>query len=86
MALEACPWGRVAGMLTGHTVRVAVLLQVGFTLGNGADAGLCLVGTESLPLLGQPVPVAKVVLHIGLGQKGRGQPGSGGLGGEGMGL
>lgn len=59
-------------MLTGHVVRVAVLLQVGFALGNGADAGLSLVGAESLPLLGQPVPVAEMVLHVGLGQKGGG--------------
>lgn len=63
-------------MLTGHVVGVAVLLDIGFALGNGADAGLSLVGTESLPLLGQPVPVAEVVLHIGLRQKGRGQLGS----------
>lgn len=72
----ADPWGRVVGMLTGHIVRIAVLLQVGFTLGNGADAGLSLVGTERLPLLGQPVPVAEVVLHVGLGQRGGSQPSS----------
>lgn len=83
----AGPWGRVAGMLTGHIVGVAVLLQVGFALGNGADAGLSLVGTECLPLLGQPVLVAEVVLHIGLGQRGGGQPSSRGAdGGLGRGL
>ena len=45
---------------------MAVLFDVALTLGGGTGVGLRLVGTQGLPLLGQAVPVPKVVLHVGL--------------------
>lgn len=52
--------------LTGHRVGAAVLLGVGVALGHRDDAGLGLVGAQSLPLLHQTVLVPQVVLHVGL--------------------
>lgn len=43
---------------------MAVLLDIALTLRSGAGVWLCLVGTQSLPLLGQAVPVPQVVLHV----------------------
>lgn len=43
---------------------MAVLLDVALTLCGGTGVWLCLVGTQGLPLLGQPVPVPKVIFHV----------------------
>lgn len=43
---------------------MTILFDVALPLGGGTGVGLCLVGTQSLPLLGQAIPVPKVVLHV----------------------
>lgn len=43
---------------------MTVLFDVALPLSGGTGVGLCLVGTQSLPLLGQAIPVPKVVLHV----------------------
>lgn len=43
---------------------MAVLLDVALLLCGGTGVWLRLVGAQGLPLLGQPVPVPKVILHI----------------------
>lgn len=43
---------------------MAVLLDVAFTLCGGTGVWLRLVGAQGLPLLGQPVPVPEVILHV----------------------
>lgn len=58
--------GQDGHSLTGQKVRVAVLFDVALPLGRGAGVGLCLVGTQGLPLLGQAVPVPQMVLHVRL--------------------
>lgn len=58
---------------TGQDGRAAVLGRVFLPLGHERAVGLCLVGTQRLPLLLQPVLVLQVVLHVGLKGKTRSQ-------------
>lgn len=58
-----------AASLTGQDGSRAVLLGVAVLQADGASAGLCLVGTQPLPLLLQPVLVLQVILHVGLGEE-----------------
>lgn len=53
-------------LLTGQKVGVAILFDVTLPLGSGTGVGLGLIGAQGLPLLGQAVPVAQMVLHVGL--------------------
>lgn len=50
--------------LTWHSIRAAVLLNVGFILSDRHGAGFCLIGAQCLPLLQQAVLILHVVLHI----------------------
>lgn len=57
------------GELTGERLGVSVLVQVAQVLSHRHRTGISLVGAQSLPLLLQPVLVAQVVLHVGLGHR-----------------
>lgn len=56
-------------MLTRHNSSGTVLLGVAVLHADGAGVGLCLIGTQRLPLLLQAVLVLQVILHVGLGEE-----------------
>lgn len=70
------PRGCVYMTLTGHRVGTTIFLAIGVALRHGHGTGLGLVGTQSFPLLHQPVLVPQVVLHVRLGKGEQAETGS----------